>query len=34
MSITLGTWVMSVLITAMLGASFGFLLASCVHFDR
>ena len=33
-SISVGTWVMSVLITAMLGASFGYLLASCVDFDE
>ena len=34
MSITVGTWVMSVLITVMLSASFGFLLASCVRFGE
>lgn len=34
MSIPLAMWAMGVLITAMLSASFGFLLASCVDFER
>lgn len=31
MTISLGVWVMSILITASLSASLGFLLAACLH---
>ena len=34
MTITLGVWVMSLLITASLSASMGFLLAACLRMQR